>query len=464
MYRITVHPGRSLWEELAEQNIRIARPCGGRGVCGQCAVVLRDGTSVQACQYRTAGTVEIEEFPDTVEAGEDKRFTAVEAGEDRRFTAVEAAREEKEDFYADTPVAAMDLGTTTVALTLFWRNRSVTAGFVNPQRCFGADVMSRIRAAGEGHGEEMRRMLMEKIRTTLAQMQADVQGDGQIWEEPAPPCRLVVSANTTMQHLLEGLSCRRLGVSPFTPESLALRSFQTDGLTVVQLPGISAFVGADIVSGLAAIDILHEDAPVLFVDLGTNGELALGCGQRLLVASTAAGPAFEGSAPALKLHGAGLLKLLHELLDRGVMDMYGTLQEPYFTPGYPVDSLLLSQEDIRELQMAKAAVCAGVEMLLKAYKITAAQVKNVYLAGSFGRYLDPEDALAVGLLPEALRGKITAVGNTSLEGAVSYVQRPEGYGARMEEICKKAELVLLPECAGFEERYIERMNFGLYSN
>ncbi|MCM1106767.1 MAG: ASKHA domain-containing protein [Blautia sp.] len=451
MYRITVRPGHSLWEELAEKNIRLARPCGGRGECGQCAVVLRDGRSVPACQYRTAGTVEIEKLPETADA---------EA--DRRFTAVLTAREGESGFYADTPVAAMDLGTTTVVLTLFWRNRCVTAGFVNPQRSFGADVMSRIRAANEGHGEEMRQILMEKIHMALAQAMADAQGDGLLL--PAPPCRLIVSANTTMQHLLEGLSCQRLGAAPFVPESLALRGFQEDGLSVVQLPGISAFVGADIVSGLAAIDILHEDAPVLFVDLGTNGELALGCGQRLLVTSTAAGPAFEGSAPALRLHGAGLLKLLHELLERGLMDMYGTLQEPWFTSGYPVGEDVVSQEDIRNLQMAKAAVCAGAEMLLAAYGIPAAQVKTVYLAGGFGHYLDPEDALAVGLLPEALRGRITAVGNTSLEGAAAYVQKPGEYGARMEEICKRAELLSLPECEGFGERYIERMNFGLYSN
>lgn len=448
--RVVVRPGRTLWEELAQSGIVIDRPCGGRGACGRCEVVLRGGERVRACQYRVSGETEIEQLPV-------QQFAAVGPSD------IHAA------FDAKTPAAAVDIGTTTVVLQVFYRDRSVVRSFVNPQRQFGADVVSRIAAANEGRGKALQRLLWNCLREELRLAVGELGGDSE--------GRLVVSANTAMQHFLEGLSCERLGTAPFVPEKLSLRSFVMDRTELVLLPGISAFVGADIVSGLSVIDILHRKAPTLFIDLGTNGEMALGCSERLLVTSTAAGPAFEGSSLAMRIHGAGMLKLLHRLLDRGVIDTYGTLCETFFDSGYPLgeadDSVeeegggktcVLTQESIRELQMAKAAVCAGVEMLLESYQITAEQVELVCLAGGFGRFLDPEDALAVGLLPESLRGRIVPVGNTSLEGAVRYLADPEEAGKRMEEICSRAESVMLPECEGFAERYIERMNFELYGN
>lgn len=454
MYRIMVHPGRTLWEELAQQKIVIDRPCGGSGACGGCSVALRDGRRVLACQYRTVGEVEVE-----IEASQNdaSRDTGVGILEEKAC-------------YLPTPVVAADVGTTTVELRLLYHDYIIERSFLNPQRVYGADVMSRIRAANEGRAEELQRLIRVRLREHVQLAFDDLAGrlraDKRNRNVPdASGCRLVISANTTMQHLLEGLSCRGLGAAPFVPERLDLRAFFSGENEVVQLPGISVFVGADIVSGLAAIDILHRRRPVLFIDLGTNAEMALGCEERLLVTSAAAGPAFEGSDLALRLRGAGVLSLLHRLIAGGIVDEYGTLREEYFESGYPVDaSCVLTQEEIRELQMAKAAVCAGVEMLLAGLEIPAEQVEQVYLAGGFGYFLDPEDALAVGLLPDGLRGRIAAAGNTSLEGAVRYAANPAVYGARMEEICRRAEHISLPDCAGFEERYIERMNFGLHGN
>ena len=463
MYRVMMHPGRTLWEELAEQNIVIDRPCGGKGTCGRCEVTLRGGKRVRACQYRTVGQVEVQDISE------------------RSFEAV-GSLVKQEEIYTDTPVAAVDIGTTTVVLTLFYRGRSVTRSFVNPQRRFGADVMSRIQAANEGHAEDMQTLIMERLLeeyhrgVEILMEEADMQFS-------MKPGELVISANTTMQHLLEGLSCRGLGEAPFMPKRLDLRHLERsfslekgvkEALKITQLPGISAFVGADIVSGLASIHILDQDKPVLFVDLGTNGEMALGCRERLLVTSTAAGPAFEGSELAVQIHGAGILKLLHELLQQNVIDEYGTLCEDYFESGYPVEveryrsgtvaqqpphTCMLTQEMIREIQMAKAAVCAGIEMLLETYGISPEQVAKVYLAGGFGYYLDPEDAWAVGVLPNKLGGTVLAVGNTSLQGAVAYVADPKRVAVEMEQICSRAEVISLPDCKKFQERYIENMNF-----
>ena len=120
---------------------------------------------------------------------------------------------------------------------------------------------------------------------------------------------------------------------------------------------------------------------------------------------------------------------------------------------------MLTQEMIREIQMAKAAVCAGIEMLLETYGISPEQVAKVYLAGGFGYYLDPEDAWAVGVLPNKLGGTVLAVGNTSLQGAVAYVADPKRVAVEMEQICSRAEVISLPDCKKFQERYIENMNF-----
>ena len=200
---------------------------------------------------------------------------------------------------------------------------------------------------------------------------------------------------------------------------------------------------------------------VLFVDLGTNGEMAITDGRRMIVTATAAGPAFEGDGTMM---GTDRIALTAQLLRKGILDETGLLEEPYFTEGVRIGNAkknmcYFKQEDIRALQMAKAAIRAGVEILWE--EMGRPEIEKVCLAGGFGYYLDVEAAVAIGLLPSYMRGRVQAVGNTSLAGA--YELGRDLCGNRLdadalEERTGLAESMNLAETERFEDLYLKYMN------
>ncbi len=311
-------------------------------------------------------------------------------------------------------IVAVDLGTTTIAMQL----RSMDTGEVistycgmNPQRKYGADVLSRIQAACEGHREELRQCVWEVLEQGVRKFTNAVR--------PETIGCICLAGNTTMEHLLMGYDVSSLGKSPFTPVEIGLQKCEGPcGLPLYITPGISAFVGGDIVAGLYALGMFSANSPRLLVDLGTNGEMAITDGAEMLVTATAAGPAFEGGAGNMAV-GTDMIAVAASLRKRGILDETGLLAEPYFTQGArvhtPRGDFSLKNRDIRALQMAKAAVRAGVEVLWG--RMGRPGIEKVYLAGGFGYYLDVEATFAIGLLPEHMRGRVQAVGNTSLEGA-----------------------------------------------
>lgn len=177
----------------------------------------------------------------------------------------------------------------------------------------------------------------------------------------------------------------------------------------------------------------------------------------LICTATAAGPAFEGGAAA-NVPGTDMIALLAEMLETGIIDESGLLEDAYFEKGWQKGALRITQQDIRALQMAKAAVCAGVELLMEALEIGASDVEQVFLAGGFGYYLDVEKAARIGLFPAELADKVTAVGNTSLLGACLYGGDPS-LREKTKDLCRRAEVMNLAEQPGFEERYLARLNF-----
>ncbi len=438
--RVMVLPGETMLGALQRGKVNIEAPCGGNGTCGRCEVMIYGIGCVKACQFRKPGMYE-------VTVPKQASFDAVAAAE----------LLEKEEVLPDTSVlsssAAVDLGTTTVVVHSWNKDgEQKEIHFTNPQRKYGADVMSRIRAEEEGLGKELQHLIAKPL--------AEAAGDSEV---------IVVAANTTMEHLLEGLSCEGLGKAPFHPKKLDFR--EVNGVeigmnkknTVLFLPGISAFVGADIVSGIYALGMSDTDKVSFLVDLGTNGEMALGNRNRLLVASASAGPAFEGSELAQYIYGSGIMRTLRQMLEDGAMDETGLLCDRYFESGYPVQAkgkqLFMTQDTIRAIQMAKAAIRAGIDILLKEYGITEDQVETVYLAGGMGYYLNPSDAIAIGLLPKEWKGRIQAVGNTSLRGAKAYLKNPGIARAKMDEIAGAAEEIVLATHPMFEQSYIDGMNF-----
>lgn len=368
--------------------------------------------------------------------------------------------------FAEGLMIAADIGTTTIAMQL----RDMADGkvldtyrAVNPQRKYGADVVSRIQEAEDPQGEaaqEMRRMARGILEEGIAAFRA-----------PGKKIRgMVIAANTAMIYLLMGYPISGLGRVPFTADHLDEIETDIGGIRTVIMPGISAFVGADILAGMYA-EGMGADASEgadLLIDLGTNGEMALGNGERILATATAAGPAFEGRM-GVGVWGADTVRFLEALLRQGLMDETGLLADAYFEEGVPIGGITMTQADIRSLQLAKAAICAGVRILCGQYGLQdmAGQIRGVYLAGGFGYYLDPAAAVAIGLIPEELAGKCRAVGNSALEGAFCYGRRRLAGDAktaadarrRLLELKGKTKSINLAEIPAFFDQYIEAMNF-----
>ena len=407
-------------------------------------------------------------------------------------------------------IIAVDLGTTTIAMQLMKMETGQiidTYCEMNPQRSYGADVLSRIQASCEGNRDKLQTLVMEVLERGVERF---------LHHQVHVRC-MCIAGNTTMEHLLMGYDVSSLGHSPFTPVECGLQEFVHPvwDFKVWIVPCISAFVGGDVVAGLYACGLLtcdsekepsrhtakkqnsdeHEMAALL-IDLGTNGEMAITDGERMIVTATAAGPAFEGGAGA-GIVGSDMVACTAELLRQGIMDETGLLAEPYFTKGVSVQiadeghyqfisgrsgqGICLTQADIRSLQMAKAAVRAGVEILLgqmgewwkgkpqsneqqqNKLKLYEHKVERVCLAGGFGYYLDVEAAFAIGLLPEHMRGRVQAVGNTSLVGAYRIgrdLWHGKTDGKSLERSISSIDSINLAKQPDFEELYIRYMNFS----
>ena len=368
--------------------------------------------------------------------------------------------------------AFVDLGTTTVVAGLADLEEgellALRAAF-NAQRAFGADVLSRL-----GHaltGPEGARALKERLQAQVGAMLAGLLGE--VGAGPANLADLVVVGNAAMEHLFLGFDVGGLAVLPFTPlhqGGLAVPAAVLDlpahpAARVYFPPNLAGFVGADTVAGIVATDLLARPGPSLLVDLGTNGELVLVHGEKVLACSTAAGPAFEGAgiscglpavagainrvelgvdglawqtvadAPPRGLCGSGLIDAVAALLAAGAVEASGRLR-PEASPvlagsfregpeGLAValarteagEEIRLTQADIRRLQLAKGAIATGVRLLCRAAGITPGELREVLLAGAFGLHLRPESAVRIGLLPGIPAAKVRAVGNVAAEGA-----------------------------------------------
>ncbi|MCD8180067.1 MAG: ASKHA domain-containing protein [Firmicutes bacterium] len=380
----------------------------------------------------------------------------------------------------------IDIGTTTVAFELISeRGTDKTYKTINPQRRFGLDVLSRIEAANRGRNGELASM----IRYTL------ISGYKEVTKGTGDADIAVIAGNTAMVHLLMDYSCASLGKYPFKSEHLdtikttfdALTNSKTAPVPTVVCGGISAFVGGDIVSGLYMCDFDKSEKTNMFIDLGTNGEMAVGNRRGITATSTAAGPAFEGgriscgvgsvdgavcgvdlksgklktigNKPPIGLCGTGIIELVSELLDAGIINNTGLLADDYFTDGYRVaDDIVFTQNDIRQVQMAKAAVRAGIEALAKERKTDFADIDTVYLAGGFGYGLDIDKACNIGILPTEFKGKTKVIGNSSLGGCAKYCSENDG-DERILHIKNISSEISLGNNPDFERLYIEYMNF-----
>lgn len=458
--------------------------CGGRGACGKCRVHFLQGAPLPSFADRKFFT------PDELRAGYRLACTAkpeTDCALELCFAAErepsivtqaflkdemqEALRKEKmkgSGKNLEKPTGhvfcAVDIGTTTVVMQLAQKRTGkilYTHTFQNPQRAYGADVLSRLAAAENGLAERLRGILLTELENGVSRMQEKLQNSGYLentWE-------ILCSGNTAIEHLLLGYPVEGLGKAPFLPYHRGFSYFDLSGHQAVFLPGISAFVGGDIVSGMYACRMAEREGMTLLIDLGTNGEMAVGNRDGILCTATAAGPAFEGGA-LTGIFGADMTAIAYDMRKCGIMDETGLLAEPYFTEGYPYGEALIRQADIRALQMAKAAVFAGVTILMDQADAWE-RIEQVYLAGGFGYYLDVNKAVEIGLLPASLEKCCIAAGNTSLAGALRYGMEQPDFGRRIEaeredtlsHIVNISRAINLAQQPEFEHRYMESMDF-----
>jgi len=376
---------------------------------------------------------------------------------------------------------AVDVGTTTlVAQLVDLANGHVPAvqTALNPQAVYGADVMTRIEYAVRGGAPELARL----VRGRIGEMVGELTPPG------APVSRITLAGNTVMHHLFCGLDVEPLAHVPFEPENDGLVEFDarelgwTSGARVSFLPCLGGFVGSDILAGVIAADIHRSDALVGLIDLGTNGEILFGNRERIICASAAAGPAFEGGrissgmraatgaisevsleggalrcrvlggGEARGICGSGLVDAVAAALALGAVQANGRLSNGTFPLA---GTVALTQRDIRELQLAKAAVAAGVRIVLERIGASGADVARVYLAGAFGNYINRESARRIGLFsfPEE---KIESAGNTALLGAkMALFSDDLTYAA----VRARVEHIGLASDPRFQEIFVDEMAF-----
>jgi len=362
-------------------------------------------------------------------------------------------------------LVAVDLGTTTIGMYLINAVTGEQMGVfvsLNPQQIHGADVISRISNANAGKKEELQALITETIENGVKKLVKE-----------RTPKLIVISGNTVMGHLLMGYDVESLGVYPFKAEHLEQAETAICGIKTILMPGISAFIGGDVVSGLYTLGFKDSKEISLLIDLGTNAEMVIGNCDRMLALSAAAGPAFDQ-----KVYGSQLIKAVAQILTEEKADRTGCLADEFFELGCIAGRTLVKQEEIRELQKAKAAVAAGITLLAREYGVQLAEIRKVYIAGGLGFYLDLDAAVEIGLFPKEFVGKMEAVGNTSLEGAYRYglaleqdVKEPDhqtdglDYAGQtkpereLKELLSKVCELNLAELEGFEETYINAMNF-----
>lgn len=532
---------KSILQYCRENGIDLCpAPCGGKGTCGKCKVHVTKPYDkvVLACKTEAVNGMEIAPVRDESEnmvvlQGDKVSDDTVDEKDrhddlDRRIVSPKGGIRDRS---SDVICAACDIGTTTVVCSIIdpvTKDVLASRAGANPQRSFGADVVSRIEAAcaDDDNLKTMNNAIVNLISGWITDM---------IQKLGVEKIKLLtVAANTTMCHLFAGISPEKIGKAPFMPDELFGKEYKGAGIGILNcekvyiIPAVSGYVGGDITAGMA--ECIDADEMTLYLDIGTNGEMALGRGGKYLCAATAAGPAFEGAqiemgmpgqkgaidkvwlegrkicysvignVRPLGICGSGIIDAVAVFLDTGIIDENGTIKDmadiplwyrPYVEVFddedddediYPAETaekvvhispeVILNQDDIRKIQLAKSAIAAGIDVLIKEYGITYNEIDRVCLAGGFGNYLDQKSAARIGLIPEKLLKKTISVGNAAQKGAIATAYIYEDHGSKTEtkilnkDIINKTNAIIstmayieLSTYPGFDEMYVSHINF-----
>jgi uncharacterized 2Fe-2S/4Fe-4S cluster protein (DUF4445 family) len=482
---ISVRPGTPLMDILHEYGIEF--PCGGKGLCGSCKVKVLKG-NIPLSRIHRSHLI-------TVGVPEDMRLACMSAPDSDitieipQLETVILADNSRFEFEPLSGYGiAVDIGTTTlVAQLLDLKSGQVlnVATARNPQGKYGADIISRIEyALNKDHAEILKQLIRNKIGEMIHSL---LKG------YPVTIHKIILVGNTVMHHLFCGFDVTPLSFYPFESPNLGIQNFSPSELKwnlgteteVTFMPSIGSFVGSDILAGIFATRLHLSDSCQVLIDLGTNGEIVIGNREKIICASTAAGPAFEGARITMGMTastgaissividggkfnfhtignvnpngicGSGIIDAMAVFLDMNLMNDFGDIQSDD-KQIYLDKQVFINQKDIREVQLAKSAINTGLEILYKQFGITRDHIDNLYIAGGFGNFINLSNALKIGLLDLAEK-KIRKMGNTALIGAKMFLFINPG---DIEEVLKITRHISLESDPGFQELFIQNMIFG----
>jgi uncharacterized 2Fe-2S/4Fe-4S cluster protein (DUF4445 family) len=482
--------GEILLDVLRIKGFDIYAPCGGNGTCGKCKVLVKGEGIITSCIYLIKDSIELV-LPD-------KREAKILMAQHTYSIQLPLMPGPCADLSGYPHGVAVDIGTTSLVfylVNLVTGSIVETRAILNPQAKYGADVISRIQFTAEHHnGLEI---LQKEILNAMNQELKHLVNFAEISENEI--IKIVVAGNTTMLHLFLGVNPISLALAPFKAqfleeqilrgEELKLNCFH--GAEIKILPSISAFIGADITAGLASIARPDNYRNYLFMDIGTNGELALVTEDNIWCCSTAAGPAFEGARIScgmgavdgaisafgkegftvigdekpIGLCGSGLIDIVAWLGENRKINSDGLLEHDFIiVPASESGTgqvISLSQTDVREVQLAKSAIASGVNILLKQSGLTFDQIDTLFLAGGFGNYINIESAVRIGLISPALKDKIISLGNTSGTGALAALKSVQ-FDDVLNKLKSKTKVVELAGDDDFAVEFAMNMLFNRF--
>ncbi len=451
---IEVPDGTILSDILIKSGKNLPHLCGGKGTCKKC-LVLVNGKEELSCQYEIKSDIDIV-LPETEEIISETGIT--ESGE-----------------ATENCCFCLDIGTTTLALALISPdNKEIikVKTATNPQRAFGGDVLTRIEYCSKNGVSDLQTCLIDEINKMIIDIGASSVD------------AMFVSGNTTMLHIFFGINPSSMGVAPYTPVFLKSKNISGDKIglknikNVVSLPCISAFVGADIVAGINYTELPENNKYNLLVDLGTNAEIVLYNKNELYCTSAAAGPCFEGAnitcgmsatdgaiysystdgtfktinntAPK-GICGTGLIDIISVLLEEGIIDETGYMEKEEF---FITDTIKLTQNDIRQYQLAKSAVYSGLTAILRENATSFEDIEKLFISGGFSAKINIDNAIKTGLLPEELKDRIIVLNNSCLSGTVKYAFEQNDLSVYLNN----AEYIDLSTNPNFMNLFIENMD------
>jgi uncharacterized 2Fe-2S/4Fe-4S cluster protein (DUF4445 family) len=514
---------KTLLAYLQELGVNINAYCGGRGECRACLVKIEAGaeglnpvTELEkefiktpdqrlACQAKTIR----EDLEIYVKVPKYAKYKILERGKRLKIkinplVKVIETPLTKKVYWLDRELGsyegevyglALDIGTTTVSM--YWVNletgeETSVASTQNPQVRFGDNVIDRVSYA--------RLKSQEYLEKTIREAVNELINGGQV--NPNHIYEMTVVGNTVMRDIFIGHPVKSLGEAPFKPVTEASVNKTAEELeikinpkaNIYALPLIGHFVGADALAVILATEMYKKQEVTMAVDIGTNTEIIIGNKDKLIATSAASGPAFEGSGikcgtgavsgaiqkveidenlkvkyetiddmPPIGICGSGLIDILAQMLERGILDWTGKLTtgEGSFTVADGENPVTIDGEDIDKLKLAKAAIAVGIKVVMRHYGVSTREVEKLYLAGAFGTYINPVNALKIGLLPDLPLEKIERVGNAAVEGArqalISQEKRMDA-----ETIARKVEHVRLELEKGFQDLFVEELCFTKY--